>query len=154
MQLPKPVKREKRAPKPLKRTRPRRRRKGKMVSLRLEADRFWSLIVKHRGKCEIVWPHDCKLALQAMHGIPRTYRATRWLPINGFAGCQAAHYYFTKHPEEWTAYLLEAWGAEVFSELWRKARSHEKPDLEAVVESLRCELFKLKGIPEDEGGNE
>lgn len=149
MRVPKPARRAKaqKPPPPLKRSRPRKHRRGKKASLAREADRLWSLVVRHRGSCEVQRPHECKLALQAMHGIPRTYRATRWLPINGFAGCQGIHMYYTRRPEEWSAHLLDAWGAEVFRELWRKARSHEKPDLEAIVESLRCELFKLEGLP-------
>ena len=160
MDFPKPVKRERRAPKPLRRTPLRRRRQSKMAKLARYADILWAKIVKHAGRCWFAGstlgrqPHVCRGGLQAMHGIPRTYRATRWLPINGFAGCQAVHMYFTHRPWEWMAYLVEAWGQEVFQELWRKARSHEKPDLEVVVESLRSELFKLEGISvPDEGGN-
>ncbi len=143
MNLAKPVKRIK-VQKPLKRgARPRKRRRGKAASLAREADRLWSLVVRHRGHCEIERPHECKGVLQGMHGIPRTYRSTRWLPINGFAGCAGAHFYFTNRPEEWSAYLLEAWGLEVYRELWRKARSHEKPDLAVVVETLRKEWLNL-----------
>jgi hypothetical protein len=157
--FPKPIRRIK-LPRPILRTSlPRRRRKGEKAMLIREADRLWARVVKQEGKCWFAGSklgrndHICRGWLQAMHGIPRTYRATRWLPINGFAGCQAVHMYFTHRPEEWSAYLVEAWGPEVFQELWHKARSHEIPDIKAVVESLRSELIKLEGSrPLDEGG--
>lgn len=79
-----------------------------------------------------------------MHGIPRTFSATRWLPINGFLGCGGVHKYFTDRPEAWSALLLEAWGLETFRTLWALARSSEKPDMAATVASLRAELARLE----------
>ena len=133
--------------KPIARTsRPRKRRKGKKASLARQADALWSKIVKRKGGCDFAGfdigykPHVCRGALQAMHGIPRTYRATRWLPVNGFKGCQAAHWYYTVRKEEWSYFLLHAWGEPVFNELWRIARGMEKQDLSVVVAKLTSEL--------------
>ena len=140
MELPKPVKLIK-APKPIRRTsRPRRRRKGKKATLAQEADRLWSLIVRRRGQCEVCSAKD---GLQGAHGISRRYRATRWLPINGFCLCRKCHVYFTHRPLEWDDVLEIQWGALARDELRRMALEGTKPDLEAVVEGLKLELCKL-----------
>jgi len=138
--LPKPVKREKRAPKLLRRTRPRRRRKGKKANLAKEADHLWSLIVRRPGKCELCSSTN---GLQGAHGFSRRYRATRWLPINGFCLCRKCHVYFTHRPLEWDDVLGIQWGIPVRDELRRIALAGAKPDLEAIVESLKLELCKL-----------
>ncbi len=123
--------------KPLKRSRPRRKRKGGPAALAREADRLWSLLVRARGSCEACGETE---RLQGAHGFSRRYRAIRWLPINGFALCAKDHVYYTHRPLEWEDFLRIAWGDAVFDELRVQALRHEKPDLEAIVESLRCEL--------------
>lgn len=132
------------------RTASRRSRKvrSRVSLLAKQADQLWSKLIKRAGACEFqrpgalsdYRPHVCRGALQSMHGIPRTYRATRWEPINGFAGCQAVHWYYTVRKEEWTAFLHWAWGEDVFTELWRQAREMKKPDMTQVVENLKGEL--------------
>jgi len=131
---------------PIKRSRPRRQRKGKRASLARQADALWSQIVRRPGVCHFAgkqingkW-HVCGGSLQAMHGIPRTYRATRWLPINGWPGCAAVHYYYTVRKEEWGHFLVNEWGEPVFNELWRVARKMEKQDLRVVVSKLTSEM--------------
>lgn len=113
--------------------------------LREKCDALWSRLVKVRGHCEITRPHECKNGLQAMHGISRRYAATRHLPINGFPGCGAIHMYFTKRPEEWSAYLVEAWGVETFRELWRSAQSMQPVNLAATYAALKSELERTLG---------
>lgn len=141
---------EKRGPKPRKRiavrsvpkrsVKPRKKRKGKRASLARECDRLWSLIVKHGGKCD-----ECMTGehLQAAHGISRRYRATRWLPINGFPLCRSHHVFFTHRPLEWTAWLRGAWGDLGYDELYYLALKNEKQDMPAVLAKLRAEADKL-----------
>jgi hypothetical protein len=119
---------------------PRRKKKAPQAgeSILARSDKLWSLIVRSKGYCEVrQWfPHVCKGPLQAMHGIPRTYKATRWNLLNGFSGCAGCHLYLTWHPEEWSRYLVKAWGPEVFEELWVVARKLAKPDAPTILASL------------------
>lgn len=123
----------------------RQKRRTPAAAIKRMADALWSQVVKLQQQCElrIVYPHECKAPLEAMHMIPRTFAATRWLPINGVCGCSAAHLYFTKRPELWSATCLDLWGSEVFRNLWATARKMQPVDLEATVAALRDELSKV-----------
>lgn len=126
------------------RPRKKKRSRGKRATdkaILARCDKLWSLIVRSKGYCEVrQWfPHVCKGPLQAMHGIPRTYKATRWNLLNGFAGCAGAHLYLTWRPEEWSRYLVKAWGPEAFEELWVTARRLAKPDAAAILAALEAE---------------
>ena len=144
MRLPKPMRRVK-APRPPRRgKRPRKRRRGKQASLGRMADKLWGQIVRHAGRCERCGATD---RIQGAHGISRRYRSTRWLPLNGFALCSGCHVTMTHDPLAWDDYLRKAWGPDVYDTFRRMAQKQAKPDLEAIVESLRCELFKLEGLP-------
>jgi hypothetical protein len=125
----------------------RQKRRTPAAAIKRTADELWSKLVKHGKGCEIqqYHPHECKGPLEAMHGIPRTFAATRWNLLDGFAGCSAAHLYFTRRPELWSAILLEAWGYETFRELWSIARAMKPVDMAAVVASLRAEA-ETRGI--------
>lgn len=126
----------------------RQKRRTPLAALRRLADSLWTRIVHARPEaCEVqrFYPHECKGGYQAMHGVPRTFSATRWLPIDGFKGCAGVHKYFSDRPEAWSALLLEAWGLETFRELWAKARASEPVDMDATVASLRAELARVGG---------
>lgn len=154
--LPKP---EPRPPKPRKRiavrsvpkrsVKPRKKRKGKRASLARECDRLWSLIVKCRIGCEALVLSCCEnlysvfQSYQAAHGFSRRYRATRWLPINGFRLCRACHVYYTHRPLEWDVWLREAWGEPAYTELRYLALKNEKQDMPSVLAKLRAEADKL-----------
>ena len=127
---------------PKRKARPAKKRKTKRASLSREADRLWSLLVRARGASEI--SGDTK-NLQGAHGFPRTYRATRWLLINGFALTQSEHVFYTYRPLQWDQFLRERWGQPVYDELRRIALKNEKQDMVAVVSSLRAEC-ETRGI--------
>ena len=99
---------------------------------RQEADRCWSEEVRSKGKCEAkgwapTWigapPVQCGGPLQAAHGFPRTYAATRLIPLNGFALCAGHHRWFTTKPLHWTQFMIERLGTEPYEELRRLALS-------------------------------
>lgn len=145
--LPKPAPRVRKPPKRIQRSAPiarkstpRKKRKGKRASIARECDRLWSLIVKRKGRCD-----ECGSAqyLQAAHGISRRYRATRWLPINGFALCRKHHVFWTHRPLEWTEWLRAAWGDLGLMELHYLALKNEKQDMPAVLAKLRAEAASL-----------
>ncbi len=125
----------------------RQKRRTPAAAIKRRCDELWSKIVKAGGVCELQaqWPHECKGPLEAMHMIPRTFAATRWLPIDGVAGCSGAHLYWTRRPEAWSAHCLELWGYEVFKELWAKARAMQPVDMEATYAALSAEAAR-RGI--------
>lgn len=102
------------------------------------ADALWSKLVKLPGRCE-----ECGSTrdLTAAHGFRRSYRGTRWLPINGFAQClYPCHDHFTRHPKEWDARLRELWGPYTYETL--AALRSGKPDLKETIAALREELAR------------
>lgn len=123
-------------------------RKTSRAKLVREADALWAQIVKRAGVCDFsaqglfsgYYPHSCFGSLQAMHGISRRYYGTRWLPINGFSGCQKTHLYYSMRPQEWDRFLVESWGVPVWDELWAEARKPlGKVDVQAALDALRSE---------------
>jgi hypothetical protein len=126
----------------------RQKRRTPAAALKLRCDNLWSAIVHHRPEaCEVqrFWPHACVGGPQAMHGIPRTFKVTRHLPINGFKGCAGIHTFFTARKEMWDSVLLDAWGEPTFRELWSKARAMQPVDMSATYAALKAEAA-LRGI--------
>lgn len=147
--IPKPPKRGPRPKRPISRgKRPRRVRKTSRAKLVREADALWAQIVKRAGVCDFSaqglfpteYPHECLGPLQAMHGISRRYYPTRWLPMNGFAGCARVHLGYSMHPQEWDRFLVKAWGFAVWEELWTTVESRlGKVDVRAALDALKAE---------------
>lgn len=132
----------------------RQKRRTPAAAVKRIADDLWTRIVHARPEmCEVqqYHAHACVGGYQAMHGIPRTFSATRHLPINGFKGCAGTHKYHSDRPEAWSALLLEAWGLETFRELWALARASQPVDMDATVASLRAELVKIETLHGGEG---
>jgi hypothetical protein len=124
----------------------RQKRRTPAAALKLRCDELWSKLVKARvwitvPGCEIqrFYPHTCGGERQAMHGVPRTFAATRHLLINGFDGCRDIHKFFTDRPELWSSVLLDAWGEPTFRELWSKARAMQPVDMSATYAALKAE---------------
>lgn len=135
--LPKPL-RVKSQPRPIQRkARVQKRKKTSRAKLVRQCDKLWSEIVRAKGPCVMLEDqgHECKGVIQAMHGLSRRYHGTRWELWNGFPGCQAAHFYWTKEPMAWAFWLVRIWGLEGWAEKWLQAR-RLKPDMESVLASL------------------
>lgn len=136
-------------PKPPKRIartkRPRKQRKtsrGKMGRL---ADRLFSLIVRHRGRCEDE-TRPCAGSLQCAHVVSRSYRSTRWNEGNAFALCAGAHNFYTHRPVEWEVFVDARLGVETHDALKRAALQRWDGDLETVLVRLAARAVAL-GIP-------
>lgn len=132
MELPKPVKREKKPKK-----RPRRQKKTSFAKLKRIADALAGALCRSRGSCESGRPEH-KGSLQWAHGFSRRYLSTRWDKRNGFCLCAGCHLYFTLRPHEWEAWMQERLGP-VYYELQRQALSiaHIRPrDVEDTIEEL------------------
>lgn len=139
--IPKPTKREKRTPKPLRRSRPRRQRKSPIAKLRRAADKLIGETVRARGVCQaahVVIKKGCSGPLQWCHGFSRRYMWVRWDLRNGFCMCAGHHSYFTNRPSEWEQFMQQALGMAVYLDLQAK-RGWIKPmkadELRAIIDS-------------------
>ena len=131
------------------RTKPLKRRKRIVVkrsTLKNKADALWAAKVKllkvENDRCELADRHPgfpCSGPTQAAHGFSRRYLGTRYLPINGFALCRAAHVYWTHRPLEWDAVLRAEWGETVYEELRQRAlKGPSTPlDYRLIADALR-----------------
>lgn len=112
-------------------------KKPKRRTLRNKADALWSQVVRAKGKCEAEGiSAQCGGVLQAAHGFPRTYYGTRWTVLNGFCICAGHHRWFTSHPLEWTAFMIERLGELPYEELRRMALTKVKADYETSIYEL------------------
>jgi len=138
---PKPKRPIKRSSKPIERkTRIPRVSKSAARTEELAADRKWSAAVLAKGPCAAIgaimsqeipeldhafemWKHQvCAGPIDPAHGFPRTYRATRFDVSNGFPLCRAAHDHYTRHPKQWTYFLIERMGESEYEKLKLKAQ--------------------------------
>ena len=97
------------------------------------ADRYFSLIVRARGRCE-----KCGRAenLQCAHIFSRRYSATRCDEANAWCLCAAGHMELTLNPHKHDAFAIETLGEDGYAELRRKALSGIRPDWEEVAADL------------------
>ena len=104
------------------------------------ADRLWSRRVRDRDRTCIAamyFPEiDCNGALQAMHLVPRGYKATRWILENGRAGCAAHHSWLTYHPLEHTIFNEHVLGADGWRQMRAAALAGARQDLVGVIALL------------------
>jgi hypothetical protein len=129
---------------PARTKRPRKQRKGKRASLARQCDDLCGKLVRARGVCEGD-NHGKGGSLQWAHGFSRRYRATRWLPINGFCLCAGCHFYYSLRPLEWGEFMGRMLGEQVYENLRRLALKNEKQDMPAVLANLKAEAA-LRGI--------
>jgi hypothetical protein len=129
---------------PARTKRPRKQRKGKRASIARQCDELCGKLVRARGVCEGD-VHGKGGALQWAHGFSRRYRATRWLPINGFCLCAGCHFYYSLRPLEWGEFMGRMLGEQVYENLRRLALKNEKQDMPAVLAKLKAEAA-LRGI--------
>lgn len=135
MRLPKPPRRERKAPRPIARkSRPSKVRKTPRGKLRRIADKLWSLTVRAAGKCRLCGAQE---RLQAAHGFSRRYLGTRWDLRNGWCLCSGCHVRYTHDPLGWDAWLRTELGS-LYEPLRQQAMTGGAPkDYEAVIAYLK-----------------
>lgn len=69
---------------------------------------------------------------QCAHLFSRRYLNTRWAMDGAWTLCQKHHFYYTKHPDEWFAYLEWKLGREAYEQLRARAFTVTKPDYAAI----------------------
>lgn len=158
LRFPKPPAREPKPPKRLvrnsspigRKTRPNRQRKtsrGKMGRL---ADKLFSLIVRHPGKCVYhaaptvdSGAEACGGSLQCAHIVSRIYRSVRWDEQNAMPLCAGAHRYFTGRALEWERFVTLCMGAADYEALKIRALKPWDRDLEGVLVRLASRAVAL-----------
>lgn len=141
--LPKPRKPLKRSLKPIeRRSRPAAVRRTSSGKEKHAADLAWSKAVRAKGPCiargmrlfsdtefrlgerhgrVVTIEHQRCDELTAAHIIRRGYLATRHDVDNGVPLCFSAHSFFTRHPDQWTDFILDYLGSEKYEALRKKA---------------------------------
>ncbi len=119
----------------------KKRKTPKKKSLAKQADILWGKLIRAPGRCCICGSTQ---RIQAAHGISRGYHATRLDPRNGFPLCASCHVYYTHRGLEWTAWLKEQWGEDLYSELHDRALSYARVDLKVTVESLKVRVAMME----------
>lgn len=78
-------------------------RKRTKKSIKKNCDKLFSQSVRSVGYCELAGlDHiQCNGVLQCMHIRSRSNHRLRWNFTNALCGCQAHHYYYTHHNDEW-----------------------------------------------------
>lgn len=117
---------------------PKKRKKSPRRNYLKQCDDIFARLVRSRGVCQIKTDTDCNGYLQCCHGFSRRYKAVRCEFWNTFAGCARHHQWWTAHPEEWTDFLKEQWGAD-YETRRHLAMNGELPD-------WQCRLAELKAI--------
>ena len=86
-------------------------------------DQLFSKIIRLRGSCERCGSRE---NLQCAHIISRTYSATRVDPRNAYCLCASDHLYYTRWPREFSKFVTEHTGSELYDELKLKAETVTK----------------------------
>lgn len=110
-------------------------RKRSQKSLKLEADKLWSKIIRSHGYCE-----KCGSThyLQAAHIYSRRFNATRHDLNNGLCFCASCHRWGHDKPLDFAKWVNEYLGGEITEELSQKAHKITKNhDFEPTVIYLR-----------------
>jgi len=83
-----------------------------------QADHWFSLIIRSKGKCE-----NCgsQYNLQCAHIVSRRYLNLRWDIRNAIPLCASCHVYFTYRPLEWEIWVNKKIGEEKHTQLKQEA---------------------------------
>lgn len=99
-----------------------------------KADLLFSKIIRSSGHCLNCGSTE---QLQCAHIISRRYSATRTDLRNAYCLCAADHFYFTTWPREFSRFVTEHTGSEVYDELRAKAEAGAKVDWSEELARLR-----------------
>lgn len=106
-------------------------------------DKLYSQIIRNVGKCERCGSREW---LQTSHIISRRYSATRCDLRNAQCLCAACHRRFTDWPREFSHWITESIGSQLYDELRAKSESATKVDWEETYKELKKELDRLKAL--------
>lgn len=102
---------------------------AKPKQLKKKCDVLYSKIIRSVGYCE---NESCGksygVQLQCAHTISRRYSATRTDLRNSSCLCAGCHMYYTQWPREFSHYITDKIGSELYDELKAKAETPTKVD--------------------------
>lgn len=107
-------------------------------SLKKDADKLFSLIVRSKGRCELAGLDNihCGGVLQCMHIDTRGKHAIRWNEMNAICGCAGHHVYYTNNPKAWDEIVKKH-----FPKKYKFVEEHQNDiwdkDIEKVIEELK-----------------
>lgn len=109
----------------------------KKTALKNKADRLFSEFIRSQGVCE--WcGRSNNVQLQCAHIFSRRYLVTRWEPINAVCLCAGCHRKAHDQPVEFTEFVKEYLGEEIYNELRHTAKTKvDKNIYENLVERIK-----------------
>ena len=122
-----------------------KKKRPKQSYLTRKADEAFSKFIRQRdGFCQSgrSLSVGCKgqYALQCAHGFGRAAFSTRWDERNAWALCQACHVFYTHRPTEWTIWMEERLGLDLYLELRELSLKPWKGDKVAIATHYKEQL--------------
>jgi len=113
-------------------------KKVKQGTLKRKCDVLFSKRIRARGYCELqgMDAHPCKGSLQCMHIISRRYLKFRWDEMNAMCGCQAHHFWYENHKEDWYMLMIKHY-PKLWTKLLKEREAKVKIDYQDVLDSLQ-----------------
>jgi hypothetical protein len=102
------------------------------------ADRYYSLIIRSIGYCEKCGTSE---GLTTSHIVGRRYSATRTDLKNSQCLCFSCHRYFTDWPKEFSRWITQSIGTELYEELKQKAEAGAKINWDIEADRLK-DIYK------------
>jgi 5-methylcytosine-specific restriction endonuclease McrA len=112
------------------------RRVASPKGAKAKADKYFSLLVRSVGHCEICGSTN---ALQTGHIISRRFANTRCDRRNALCLCAKCHHHYTDHPYEWGEAVDRVRGEGWYADVYQLAHSKAKVDWNAVADRLKDE---------------
>ncbi len=114
------------------------------------ADKYFSLIVRSRGRCERCGTTDYS-RLQCAHIVSRRYSATRCDETNAWCLCAGEHMELTLDPYKHVQVAIQTRGEDGYAALRQKALSGVRPDWDEVAADLAQRWKAIQNAAEFEG---
>ena len=99
-----------------------------------KCDSLFSKIIRRQGYCDNCGKRE---NLQCAHIISRRYSATRTDERNAVCLCAKCHIYYTHWPREFSKFITDRIGSELYEELKAKAEQITKMDWNEELERLK-----------------
>lgn len=137
--IPKPAKRQRRAPAPLKRTtRPRKVRKSTVAALKRK---LWILVAKYVRERDGYMCVTCPApGVHAGHFFTRRIASTWIDPKNIACQCETCNMYMQGNPGNFAEYIVATYGPGELTRLSARAqfkKQWRRPELEMLIEAIK-----------------
>jgi hypothetical protein len=101
-----------------------------------KADKLFSALIREEDHCE--WCGAKNDTLQCAHIFTRSYKITRYDPLNAICLCAGCHFRWHKEPVEAVEWVKNYLGVNVYEELRYTAKNRvDKIDLNQIISDLK-----------------